>query len=210
MITIKRLCLYSALFAVPHFASASTITIGTPNFFGAGLSPTFGTLVNFDSLTPFATVSSGAFSSVGVQSITNNPSTNQLIAEPFSEQSQPNEITTTASNFAGDITILFSNLSNEVGIGIAEDGTTQTTLTVLGASNNVLATFVETVPSSTFNAYYVISDPTFDIHGITIDASQNLAIDDLQFTSAPEPASVSFAAVGLVVLAGLWRRRKTH
>lgn len=210
MITNKFLCFCAALCALPHLASASTITTGTPNFFGAGLSPTFGTLVNFDSLTPMSTVSSGAFTSVGIQSIVNNPGTVPLIALPFSQQSPPNELSTgVADNYAGDITITFGGLSNEVGVGIAEDGTTPTTLTVLGTSGNVLGSFVETVPSTTFNAYYVISDPTFDINALEINASQNLAIDDVQFTLVPEPASLLLAAVGLTLLAG-FRRRKSH
>jgi uncharacterized protein (TIGR03382 family) len=56
----------------------------------------------------------------------------------------------------------------------------------------------------------VISDPSADIHSISINAAQNLAIDDLQFVPTPEPSSISFAAAGLVVLAGLWRRRRAR
>ena len=198
----------AAAFALPWLASASNIAIGTPNLFGSGLSPTFGTLVNFDSLTPFSTVSSNAFAAEGVSSITNDPSTNDLIVEPFSEQSPPNYLTTTDPNGAGDIDFTFTNLTNEVGIGIAEDGTTQTTLTVFGATGNVLGSFVETVPSSTFNAYYVITDPTADIKSFSINATQNLAVDDLQFVPTPEPAGISLAAVGAALLAGFIRRRK--
>ena len=209
MITTNN-CLWfsAALFAFPYLANASSITTGTPNFYGAGLSPTFGTLINFDNLTPMETLDAAAYTSAGVQSIVNNPGTNALIAYPYSQQSQPNEITTgPTDNYAGDITITFSKLSSEVGIGIAEDGTTQATLTVFGDSNNVLGNFVETVPSSTYDAYYIISDPSFDIHSIEINAAQGLAIDDLQFTATPEPASLGFATVGLVMLAGLRRRR---
>lgn len=210
MITNKCLWFCGALCAFPYFASASTITTGTPNFYGAGLSPTFGTLVNFDSLTPMSTVSPGAFTSAGIQSIANNPATVPLIALPFSQQSPPNELSTgAADNYAGDITITFGGLSNEVGVGIAEDGSTPATLTVFGNSGNVLGSFVETVPSTTFNAYYVISDPTYDIHSFEIAAAQNLAIDDVQFTLVPEPASLVLAAVGLTLLAG-FRRRKAH
>jgi len=198
----------AAAFALSCSASASSITIGTPNFFGSGLSPTFGTLVNFDSLAPFSTVSSDAFTSVGVSSITNDPSTNDLTVEPFSEQSPPNYLTTTDPNGAGDIDFTFTNLTNEVGIGIAEDGTTQATLTVFGATGNILGSFVETVPSSTFNAYYVITDPTADIKSFSINATQNLAIDDLQFVPTPEPAGMSVATVGAALLAVLIRRRK--
>jgi hypothetical protein len=157
-----------------------------------------------------STVSSGAFTSAGIQSIVNNPGTVPLIALPLSQQSPPNELSTgAADNYAGDITITFGGLSNEVGVGIAEDGSTPTTLTVFGISGNVLGSFVETVPSTTFNAYYVISDPTFDINALEINASQNLAIDDVQFTLVPEPASLLLAAVGLTLLAG-FRRRKAH
>jgi hypothetical protein len=211
IVTIKKcLCAYTALLAFSYIARASTITIGTPNFYGAGLSPTFGTLINFDSLTPLSTVSPTVFSAEGVQSIDNSPSAFPLLVLPYSQQSPPNELSTgAADSYAGDITITFSSPTDEVGIGIAEDGTTPATLTVYGVSGNVLGSFIETVPSTTYNAYYVISDPTDDIKSFAISAAQNLAIDDLQFvpTVIPEPADVTFAAVGLALLAGIWRRK---
>ncbi len=206
MITKTCLCLCATMCALPYFASASSISVATPNFFGAGLSPTFGTLVTFDSLTPFASVNSDAFTSDGVESVVNN-GPDQLIALPFSQQSPPNELSTTSADYAGDITFTFSNPTNEVGIGIAEDGTTPATLTVFDASGNSLGSFVETVSDTTFNGYYVISDGTDDIKSFSIDAAQNLAVDDLQFVPTPEPASVSFAVAGLVLLAGIWRRK---
>jgi hypothetical protein len=199
-----------AVFLLSPLAMADTITVGTPNSYGSGLSPTFGTLVNFDSLTPLSTVSSTAFLAEGVLSITNNPGSNPLIALPYSQQSPPIEIGTDGSdNYAGDITITFVNTQSEVGIGIGEDGSTQTTLTAYGATGNVLGNFIETVPSSTFNAYYVISDPSNAIKSLEINASQNLGIDDLQFTSVPEPSSIALAAFGLIFVAAS-RRRKVN
>lgn len=202
--------LCGALFVLSHLAMADTITVGTPNSYGTGLSPTFGTLVNFDSLTPLSTVASNAFAANGISSIVNNPGTSPLIALPYSQQSEPIEIGTDSSdNYAGDITITFAQNVSEVGIGIAEDGSTQTTLTAYDAIGNVLGNFNETVSDSTFNGYYVISDPNNSIKSLEINASQNLAIDDVQFASVPEPASIALSAAGLLFVASL-RRRKTN
>jgi hypothetical protein len=166
--------------------------------------------VNFDSLTPLSTVASDAFAASGISSIVNNPSTSPLIALPYSQQSEPIEIGTDSSdNYAGDITITFAQNESEVGIGIAEDGSTQTTLTAFDATGHVLGKFNETVPDSTFNAYYVISDPSNSIKSLEVNASQNLAIDDVQFASVPEPASIALSAAGFFFVASL-RRRKTN
>ena len=180
---------------------AATVTIGTSDTFGKGLAPLFGTLINFDDQTPLSTLSAAAYSSEGVSSITNGDASEPLLVLPYSDQSPPNYISTGASdNYAGNITFTFANLTNNVGLGISEDGVTPVTLTAFGAGNNVLGSFTETVPSTTFNAYYVISDTTFDIKSVSVSAAQNLAIDDVQLAGVPEPRSLALSAAGLALL----------
>ena len=191
--------------AIPGFAT--NLTVGTPNTFGSGLTPTFGTLVNFDTLTPLSTFVSSTYSSVGLASISNSGS--PLLVLPFSSQTPPNFLSTGASdNYAGNITFTFTNPTSMAGFGIAEDGTTPVTLTAFGVSGNVLGTFSETVPSTTYNAYYVLSDPSFDIKSISVSATQNLAIDDVQFSTVPEPSTVALLAGGMALLIVSVKRRR--
>lgn len=192
--------------AVPAFAT--TLTTGTPNTFGTGLTPTFGTLVNFDSLTPNSTFAPTTYSSVGIASISNSGA--PLLVLPFSSQTPPNYLSTgPTDNYAGDITFTFTNPTSEAGFGIAEDGTTPVTITAFGAAGNTLGAFTETVPSTTYNAYYVLSDPSFDIKSISVSATQNLAIDDVQFTAAPEPSTVALVAGGMAFLLLSAGKRRT-
>jgi hypothetical protein len=195
---------------MPGFAT--TITLGSPNTFGAGLSPVFGVLINFDSLTPMSTFSPATYSSVGIANISNSPAA-PLLVLPFSPQTPPNYLSTGSSdNYAGDITFTFTNPASTIGFGISEDGTTPVTFTAFGAAGAVLGTFTEVVPSSTFNAYYVLSGPSFDIESVSVSAAQNLAIDDVQFSAAPEPSTITLfaAGIGLLVLAAKRRRGAVH
>jgi hypothetical protein len=193
--------------AIPGFAT--TITVGTPDTFGTGLLPVFGTLVNFDSLTPMSTFAPATYSSLGLASISNSPASDPLLVLPFSSQTPPNFLSTGASdNYAGNITFTFTNPTSMAGFGIAEDGVTAVTFTVSGVSGNVLGTFTETVPSTTFNAYYVLSDPSFDIKSISVSATQNLAIDDVQFSTVPEPSTVALVTAGMAFLLLSIRKRR--
>ena len=182
--------------ALPGFAT--TITVGTPNTFGTGLTPTFGTIVNFDSLTPMSAFAASTYSSLGIASISNAPASDPLLVLPFSPQTPPNYLSTGASdNYAGNITFSFTSPTNMAGFGISEDGTTPVTFTAFGVAGNVLGTFTETVPSATFNAYYVLTDPSFDIKSISVSAARNLGIDDVQFSTVPEPSTVSLLTAGM-------------
>jgi hypothetical protein len=191
--------------AIPGFAT--TITVGTPNNFGSGLTPTFGALVNFDELTPMSTFTPSTYSSVGIATISNSGA--PLLVVPFSPQTPPNYLSTGASdNYAGNITFTFTNPTSMAGFGISEDGTTPVTFTAFGAGGNVLGTFAETVPSTTFNAYYVLSDPSFDIKSISVSAAQNLAVDDVQFSTVPEPSTVALVTTGMAFLLLTVKKRR--
>lgn len=195
--------------AIPGFAT--TITVGTSNTFGSALTPTFGALVNFDELTPMSTFNPSTYSSMGVASISNSGS--PLLVLPFSSQTPPNYLSTGAGdNYAGNVTFTFTNLTSMAGFGISEDGATPVTLTAFGANGNVLGTFTETVPSTTFNAYYIVSDPSFDIKSISVSAAQNLGIDDVQFSTVPEPSTTDLLIAGItcLVFSAARRRRSVH
>lgn len=205
----KKLLVGSALFAIASFCNATTVTVGTPNDADNGtvLSPKFGILINFDNLTPFTTVASNAYASQGVSSIASNNSANPLTAFPFSSQSAPNYVSTASGT--GGLTITFTNPTNVAGIGVLESDGGTVTLEALGASNNLLGSFNEVVPTTgntAYNAYYILQDPTNDIKSFEVISTGTFAVDDLQF--APEPVTFVLGGSGLGLLALLRLRRR--
>jgi hypothetical protein len=160
---------------------------GTPNLSGGssstptGLSPTFGTLISFDDLTPNSLLSPGAYLSSGVGSISAINSTAALSAVPFSGQTQPNYIG--PADFSNiDILISLTQSTHEVGIGLLAGSSNSFTLTARNAANTILGTYVVNVPDNgvgAFNGYYAIQDGGLTIQSLEI--SGNGGIDDLQF-----------------------------
>jgi hypothetical protein len=192
---------------------------GTPNLSGGmsgtatGLSPTFGTLINFDDLTPNSLLSPGAYSSSGVTSISATNSTVALSAEPFSGQTQPNYIG--PADFSNiDILISLTQSTDEIGIGLLAGSSNSFTLTARNAANTILGTYVVNVPSNgvgAFNGYYAIQDSGLTIKSLEI--SGNGGIDDLQFDRAsaagvPEPVDFALLGGGLMLLTAFSKYRR--
>jgi hypothetical protein len=204
--------------------AAPLLTAGTPgnsyNFPPTGPSPSFGTLFNFDGLTPLTTFAPGTYAAQGV----NISSPDGLIVEPYSTQSGPNELFDNSANGSANISIKTFG-SEDVGIGIADSDVTKSNVPVtiylqaLNASGAGFGTlFAVTLPtggSNPGNGYFTISDSKYDIYGIQItqpigNASlySGLAIDDLQVAPTPEPASLALLGVG-AILFGAVRSRKS-
>jgi hypothetical protein len=203
----KRLLLASTVIAFTSLCRATTLTVATPNDAdnGTTLSPKFGILINFDSLTPLSTLASNAYASAGVQSIASTQAANPLTVYPFSSQSAPNYVST--ANFTGGLTVTLNNLTNIIGIGVSESDGAPLSLAALGATG--LGTFSVTVPltgNTPFNAYYILQDPTSDIKSLQLIASGQFAVDDIQF--APEPVSFLLAGAGLLLLGCVNLRRR--
>lgn len=208
---MKRIFLVgTAVFALVSLGQATKLVVGTPNDAdnGTTLSPSFGTLINFDNLTPFTNVASTAYTSSGVQSITSTQTANPLVVFPFSSQSAPNYVSTT--NQYGGLTVTLSGLTDSIGIGVLESDGSPLTIAALGASGNTLGLFSVTVPTTgntPYNAYYILDDPTYDIKSLQLISGGQFGADDLQFAAAPEPVSFALAGAGLVLL-GLMRVRR--
>ena len=208
------------LLVFPWLASASpTLISGTPNYFGAGLTPAFGHLINFDDLATevgnaggFWQLPAVQYAPQGVASITNSPSATPLYAALFSQQSGPVYLTTGPNDkYAGDITIKLSSLVNAIGIGVSSDNSTPVILKALGATGNVLASFTVTtssMSSTPANGYWAIRDSSSDLKGIEIISAKNLGIDDLQFAPEPSGFSMLVAGAALAGLALLRRKRQ--
>jgi hypothetical protein len=199
--------LNAATVLIPGTPNSSDNSTGTPT----GLSPKFGTLINFDNLTPNSVLSPTAYTALGVNSIAAINSTVALSAVPYSGQSQPNYIG--PADFSNiDILISLGQTTSEIGIGLLAGSSNSFTLIALGTTNNVLGNYTVTVPSTgvtAFNGYYAIQDSNSGIKSLEVIG--NGGIDDLQFNAAavPEPASYAFASLGLALVSGAaFLRRK--
>lgn len=218
----KFLLFSSIILAAAVSASASpTLGTGTPANTNlatpAGASPNFGgTSINFDSLTPFSTVSATQFTSQGVSSIS---SPGGLTVLPYSTQSAPNELFDGSPNGTANITIKLASGASSIGIGIADSDPFSVTLQALTAAGTDFGSpFSVTIPDTGVNSgngYFYISDTSNDIYGLQILQSSGsvnnsgLAIDDLQFVAAaPEPSSYALFGAGAVLLALLRKRSR--
>lgn len=207
------LCLLAAV-----LSSAATLITGSPNTSDnstgtpTGLSPRFGTLLNFDELTPNSALNPSTYTSVGISFIAATNGTTALSAVPFSGQSQPNYIG--PLNFSNvDILIMLAQPTSEIGLGLLAGSSNSFTLRALDTSNNVIGSYSVSVPTdgvSAFNAYYAIQDAAATIKSLQIVGSGG--IDDVQFlsasASAPEPASFALLGAGFIGLGVFSRRRK--
>jgi hypothetical protein len=197
----SAICLLLGSFA----GSATTLLTGTPNNSDnstdtpTGLTPKFGTLINFDSLTPNSILASNAFAGSGISSIADTNGTAPLSAMPYSSQSYPNYIGT--ADFSNiDTRITLNNSTNQIGVGLLAGQSNSFSLLAYGASNNLLGSYTVNVPSdgvNAYNGYYAISDTTADIKSLEVIG--NGGFDDVQFNTVPEiDANSCTGALGLL------------
>jgi hypothetical protein len=210
--------LAGTLFLSAAAGAAPILSSGTPaNGYNApptAALPSFGTLFNFDSLTPLSAFNSATYAAQGV----NISSPDGLVVYPYSTQSGPNELFDNSANGSANISIKTFG-SEEVGIGIADSDPVTVYLQALNASGTGFGTvFAVTLPtggSNPGNGYFILSDSKYDIYGIKITQSvgnaslySGLAIDDLQVASTPEPASMALLGAGAILIGILRPRRR--
>jgi hypothetical protein len=215
------------LLLMPYFLIAlnaraePVLGVGTPaNSFLAtpsAASPTFGTLINFDDLTPNSMLSSGQYSSKFITSFS-SPSTLSII--PFSTQSGPNELFVNSGSGSANLSIQLANGTNQVGIGIADSDPVTITLQALNASGaafgSAFSINLSTMgdPANPGNGYFTLTDSTADIFGLRImqtASSPNfsgLAVDDVQFTPAPEPNSIALLSIAALAVSAIKSRKR--
>jgi hypothetical protein len=213
----------ASILTVVSANAAPVLATGTPgNAYAStptGPSPKFGTMYNFDGLTPFTTYNSySASSNVTISS------PDGLEVYPYSTQSGPNEMFDTSA--AGSANLFIKTFgTEEIGIGIADSD-----VTVGGAPVTVYlqainssgvgfgSLFAITLPvdgSNPGNGYFTISDTSYDIYGLQItqpvsnaNLYSGLAIDDLQVAPTPEPATFALLGVSVLFAGASWLRKR--
>ena len=204
------ICVVAGLmFAVGTPVANGSISYGTPSPI---LSPTFGTLVNFDDKAP-GTVLWDDYVSVGVASITEITGAGALFARyGYSQQSQPNYVGTSdahdkggaSGGWDGTIQIDLALPASMVGIGIANNSGGPETLSVYDSVGTLLES-PHTVTTGT-NVYVVIASDAYDISRLVITGDY-FAIDDLQFNAIPAPGAILLGSIGAGLVGWLKRRR---
>ena len=201
------------MLAVGTPVANGSISYGTPS---PSLSPTFGTLVNFDDKASGTQVLWNDYVSVGVASITETslPGAGVLFARYASTaQSPPNYVGTGSydlggSNFGWDGTIQIDLTlpASMVGIGVSNGLGGSETLSVYDSTGSLLES--HTIVSGVLTSVYpVITTGAYNISRLVI-SGDFFAIDDLQFNAIPAPGAILLGSIG-VGLVGWLRRRRT-
>jgi hypothetical protein len=198
------------MFAVGTPVANGSISYGTPS---PSLSPTFGTLVNFDDKAVGTPVLANDYVSFGVTSIVELESLG-FFGRYNSSQSAPCFVGTGSNGergtdadpsggWDGTIQIDLALPASMVGIGIANNSGGPETLSVYDSVGILLES--HTVTTGT-NVYAVITRGTYDISRLEI-SGDFFAIDDLQFNAIPAPGAILLGSIGVGLVGWLKRRR---
>ncbi len=206
------ICVIAGLmFAVGTPVANGSISYGTPS---PSLSPTFGTLVDFDDKAAGTQVMPNDYVSVGVASITELTSAGTLFARYASTtQSPPNYVGTGSHDIGGasfgwdgTIQIDLTLPASMVGIGVSNGLGGNETLSVYDSTGSLLESH-QLVSGILTSVYPVITRGAYDISRLVI-TGDFFAIDDLQFNAIPAPGAILLGSIG-VGLVGWLRRRRT-
>ena len=197
------------MFAVITPVANGAISYGTPS---PSLSPTFGTLVNFDDKATGTQVLWNDYVSVGVASITELTGAGQLFARYSSTQSLPNLIGTGPNydvpggpqswGWDGTIQIDLALPASMVGIGVANSRGGSEFLSVYDSVGSLLESHQV---ATGINTYPVITRGAYDISRLVITGDW-FGIDDLQFNVIPAPGAILLSSIGVGLIG--WLRRK--
>ena len=196
------------MFAVGTPVANGSITYGTPS---PSLSPTFGTLVDFDDKLVGTPVSANDYVFFGVTSIVELEGLG-FFGRYSSAQSAPCYVGTGSNGergtdapggWDGTIQIDLALPASMVGIGIANNSGGLETLSVYDSTGYLLES--HQVVAGT-NVYAVITRGTYDISRLVI-TGDFFAIDDLQFNAIPAPGAILLGSIGAGIVGWLRKSR---
>ena len=196
------------MFAVGTPVANGAISYGTPS---PSLSPTFGTLVNFDDKAVGTPVLANDYVSFGVTSIVELEGLG-FFGRYQSFQSAPCYVgtgsngergTDASGGWDGTIQIDLALPASMVGIGIANSRGGPETFSVYDSVGSLLEQHTVTSGS---NVYAVITRGSCDISRLEI-TGDFFAIDDLQFNAIPAPGAILLSSIGAGLVGWLRRRR---
>jgi len=202
------ICVVGLIFALCTPVANAAISYGTPS---PSLSPTFGTLVDFDDKATGTQVLWNDYVSLGVTSIVELEGLG-FFGRYSGTQSAPCYVGTGSngergtgilSGWDGTIQIDLALPASMVGIGIANSMGGSETLSVYDSGGSLLES--HTVVAGA-NIYAVITRDAYDISRLVV-TGDFFAIDDLQFNAIPAPGAVLLSSIGVGIVGWLKRRR---
>ncbi len=204
------IAIVTGLFMMAAGSAQAVVFTGSPS---PSLSPTFGTLIDFDDQATGTLIGAGDYAAMGLASLTETTGSTTF-GRYAGSQSQPNYIGTGIGYDIGgsdsggwDGVFLFelTGWADMIGIGVADSRGDAEVLSIFDSSMNLLETTFAPVGANT----YVGFDRTgsYDIKYLQVTCDF-CALDDLQFhATVPEPSILMLLSLGLIGF-GFMRRNK--
>lgn len=215
----KLLALFPLGILIVAFSAVNVTAVPFTGIPSPSLSPSFGTLINFDDQATGTLVGEFDYVALGVASVKETEGLGTF-GRYSGTQSLPNYIGTgnagdrgdNGSGWDGTILFEFTGLASRVGIGIASGAFGPETLSIYDSSFNLLESMTGPNGPNNYAGFMRTAADIkyFEIFGdfFAIDDLQHNALDNREpDASVPEPSALFLLGVGLVGLVGFRRKQ---